>query len=199
MLIIMKTFFLSIFAVLTAMVVLAQTSEHLTFKGVPIDGPLNEYVAKMKQGGFECSGTDDGIAVLKGDFAGYKNCYIKVSTLNQIDLVYNIRVTFPDQDTWSSLFANYSDLKQMLTEKYAKPTDVVEIFDVSPFPRPIDDDEKMLIVKSDKCKYSALWKTNNGEIYLFIDHFGLSSCFVRLIYTDKINSDIIKEKAKEDL
>lgn len=199
MIAILRTSFLSIIAVLTAMVTLAQTSEHLTFKGVPIDGPLNEYVAKMKQGGFECSGTDDGIAVLKGDFAGYKNCYIKVSTLNQIDLVYNIRVTFPDQDTWSSLFANYSDLKQMLTEKYAKPTDVVEIFDVSPFPPPIDDDEKMLVVKRDKCKYSALWKTNNGEIYLFIDHFGLSSCFVRLIYSDKTNSDIIKEKAKEDL
>lgn len=195
----MKTFFLSIIAVLTAMVTLAQTSEHFTFKGVPIDGPLNEYVTKMKQSGFECSGTKDGIAVLKGDFAGYKDCYIKVSTLNQIDLVYKIRVTFPDQDSWSSLFANYSDLKQMLTEKYAKPTDVVEIFDVSPFPPPIDDDEKMLVVKRDKCKYSALWKTNNGEIYLFIDHFGLSSCFVRLIYSDKTNSDIIKEKAKEDL
>ena len=196
---ILRTSFLSIIAVLTAMITLAQTSEHLTFKGVPIDGTLNEYVAKMKQGGFECSGTDGGIAVLKGDFAGYKNCYIKVSTLNQIDLVYKIRVTFPDQDTWSSLFANYSDLKQMLTEKYAKPTDVVELFDVSPFPQPLDDNDKMHEVKLDKCRYSSLWKTNNGEIHLFIDHFGLSSCFVRLIYLDKTNSDIIKEKAKEDL
>ena len=195
MIAILRTSFLSIIAVLTAMVVLAQTSEHMTFKGVPIDGPLNEYVTKMKQSGFECSGTDGGIAVLKGDFAGYKNCYIKVSTLNQMDLVYNIRVTFPDQDTWSSLFANYSDLKQMLIEKYAKPTDVVEIFDVSPFPPPIDDNEKILVVKRDKCKYSALWKTNNGEIHLFIDHFGRSS----LIYLDKTNSDIIKEKAKGDL
>lgn len=196
---ILRTSFLSIIAVLTAMVTLAQTSEHLTFKGVPIDGTLNEYVTKMKQGGFECSGTKDGIAVLKGDFAGYKDCYVKVSTLNQMDLVYKIRVTFPDQDTWSSLFANYSDLKQMLTEKYAKPTDVVEIFDVSPFPPPRDDNDKMYEVKRDKCKYSALWKTNNGEIHLFIDHFGLSSCFVRLIYLDKINSAIIKEKAKGDL
>jgi len=69
MIAILRTSFLSIIAVLTAMVVLAQTSEHLTFKGVPIDGTLNEYVAKMKQGGVECSGTKDGIAVLKGDFA----------------------------------------------------------------------------------------------------------------------------------
>ena len=195
----MRTLFISFLAVIMSISTFAQTSEHMSFKGVPIDGTLNEYVTKMKQCGFECSGTDGGIAVLKGDFAGYKNCYIKVSTLNQIDLVYKIRVTFPDQDTWSSLFANYSDLKQMLTEKYAKPTDVVEIFDVSPFPPPINDDEKMLVVKRDKCKYSALWKTNNGEIHLFIDHFGLSSCFVRLFYLDKTNSAIIKEKAKEDL
>ena len=199
MIAILRISFLSIIAVLTAMVTLAQTSEHLTFKGVPIDGPLNEYVTKMKQSGFECSGTKDGIAVLKGDFAGYKDCYIKVSTLNQIDLVYKIRVTFPDHDTWSSLYANYSDLKQMLTEKYAKPTDVVEIFDVSPYPPPLYDNSKMLELKLDKCRYSALWKTNNGEIHLFIDHYGLSSCFVRLIYLDKTNSDIIKEKAKGDL
>ena len=105
----------------------------------------------------------------------------------------------PSYEGWSSLFANYSDLKQMLTEKYAKPTDVVELFDVSPFPQPLDDNDKMHEVKLDKCRYSSLWKTNNGEIHLFIDHFGLSSCFVRLFYLDKTNSAIIKEKAKEDL
>lgn len=38
----------------------AQNSEHLKFKGVPIDGTLNEYVSKMKQAGFVLEGTGDG-------------------------------------------------------------------------------------------------------------------------------------------
>ncbi len=52
----------------------AQSSEHLKFKGVPIDGTLSEYVSKMKQAGFQLIETDDGVAVLEGEFAGYKDC-----------------------------------------------------------------------------------------------------------------------------
>lgn len=47
-------------------------SEHLTFKGVPIDGTLSEYVAKMKSAGFKYLGEQDGTAILQGDFAGFK-------------------------------------------------------------------------------------------------------------------------------
>jgi hypothetical protein len=31
----------------------AQNSEHLSFKGVPLDGTLNDYVKKMIQNGFK--------------------------------------------------------------------------------------------------------------------------------------------------
>ena len=93
------------------MLTFAQKSEHLTFKGVPIDGTLNEFVSKMKQNGFTHLGTEDGTAILNGDFAGYKDCYVGVSTLKQNDLVHKIAVIFPDNDTWSTLSGNYFDLK----------------------------------------------------------------------------------------
>jgi len=92
----MKTFFLTFTIVLTTMLTYAQASEHLSFKGVPIDGTLNEYVSKMKQSGFTHLGTENGVAILKGDFAGYKDCHIGVSTLKQKDLVYKIGVLFPE-------------------------------------------------------------------------------------------------------
>ena len=57
-----------------------QSSDHLLFKGVPIDGTLNEYVSKMKQNGFTLTGTENGIAMLTGDFAAYKNCIVGVGT-----------------------------------------------------------------------------------------------------------------------
>ena len=65
------------------MLTFAQTSEHLSFKGVPIDGTLNVYVSKMEKGGFTLIGTEDGVAMLKGDFAAYKGCIIEVATLKQ--------------------------------------------------------------------------------------------------------------------
>jgi hypothetical protein len=177
----------------------AQASEHMSFKGVPIDGTLNEYVAKMKQNGFQYLGTEDGTAILNGDFAGYKNCHVGVTTLNKIDLVHKIGVIFPNQETWSRLFSNYSDLKQMLTEKYGNPNDEVELFDVKSFQLPLDDNSKMHQVKMDRCNFYTVWKTDKGEIQLAIDHSGFTSCFVKVVYFDKINSAIINEKAKDDL
>jgi len=193
----MKRFFLTFIFALTTMLTFAQTTEHLNFKGVPIDGTLDEYVSKMKQSGFSHLGTEDGTAILNGDFAGYKNCYVGVSTLKQIDLVYKIDVFFPDQETWSNLSGNYFDLKQMLTEKYGKPSGVVEKFDG--YSQPEDDKSRMHQVGMDRCKYYSIWKTDKGEIQLSIGHESISRKFVRLGYFDKINGDKIKAKAIDDL
>lgn len=193
----MKTFFLTLIFTLTTMLTFAQKSEHLTFKGVPIDGTLNEFVSKMKQNGFTHLGTEDGTAILNGDFAGYKDCYVGVSTLKQNDLVHKIAVIFPDNDTWSTLSGNYFDLKKMLTEKYGEPSDVVEKFDT--YWQPRDDKSRMYQVGMDRCKYYSIWQTDKGEIQLSIDHNNVTSCFVKLAYFDKINSDKIKAKAKDDL
>ncbi len=193
----MKKLLLSLFLVLTSLISFAQTSDHLTFKGVPIDGTLDEYVSKMKKSGFSHLATEDGIAILKGDFAGYKDCTVGVYTLKQQDLVHKIAVIFPDKDTWSRLSTNYFDLKQMLTEKYGKPSDVVEKFDG--YSQPKDDNSKMYEVKFDRCKYYSIWETENGEIQLSIEHNSVTSCFVRLGYFDRINSEKVKAKAIDDL
>jgi hypothetical protein len=193
----MKTFFLTITFALTTIFNIAQTSEHLSFKGVQIDGKLDEYVSKMKQNGFTHLGTEKGNAILNGDFAGYKNCNVGVSTLSQNDLVYKISVLFPEQDKWSGLSINYFELKQLLIEKYGNPTEIVEKFDG--YSEPKDDNRKMYEVKFDRCKYYSIWRTEKGQIKLAIDHSESSTCMVKLLYFDKINSDKIKAKAKDDL
>ena len=172
-------------------------SQHLAFKGVPIDGTLNAYVQKMKQNGFTVIGTEDGIALLKGDFAGYKNCTIGVATLKQKDLVSKITVLFPDQDTWSHLSSNYFSLKELLTEKYGDPSDCVEEFQTRVEPR--DDNSKMHEVKMDRCTYYTTYEIEQGTIQLLIAHNSVMSCYVMLAYFDKINSDLIKNEAINDL
>lgn len=154
------------------------TTQHLTFKGVPINGTLLDYVSKMKQNGFSQLETEGGIATLQGDFAGYKNCVVVVSTLKQKDLVHQIAVAFPRRETWSTLLGNYSSLKELLTEKYGKPSTEVEKFDDERYNRGEDDDRKMYQVKFDKCKYRSLWRTENGEIELSIEHNSVISCLL---------------------
>ena len=65
----MKKLLISLFVILYTTI--GQAQEHLTFKGVPIDGTLDTYVANMKKAGFTFIGENDGIALLRGDFAGY--------------------------------------------------------------------------------------------------------------------------------
>ena len=193
----MKKRILTLILLLTTVLTFSQTSEHLSFKGVPIDGTLNEYVSEMKKGGFTLIGAEDGVAMLTGDFAAYKDCVIGVATLKQQDLVSKITVIFPESNTWSSLSNNYFILKALLTKKYGEPSKNVEKFDT--YSPPDNDGDRMFEVKMDNCKYYATFETEKGSIQLSIDHNGVISCFVRLTYYDKINSEIIKQKAIDDL
>ena len=69
-----------------------EKSSHLKFKGVPIDGTLKEFTTRMKRKGFKSVGSDDGLEILQGDFAAFKECVIYVSTLDDKDLVSRISV-----------------------------------------------------------------------------------------------------------
>ncbi len=197
----MKKIFFALLFTLTITTPFAQvksdSSTHLVFKGVPVDGTLEEYVSKMKKSGFTHKGTEGEVAILEGDFASYKKCIIGVSTLKAKDLVSKIFVVFPDRDTWSSLSSNYFDLKEMLTEKYGKPSDCVEKFQT--YSEPKDDNSKMYNVQFDKCRYNTIYQTEKGNIQLSIEHDGINHCFVKLIYADKINSEAVKKQALDDL
>ncbi|MFT4603085.1 MAG: hypothetical protein ACI857_003272 [Arenicella sp.] len=197
----MKTIFSSILCLLIIASSFAQnnsdSNKHLTFKGVPIDETLNEFVSKMKNSGFTHVGTDNGIGKLEGDFAGYKDCIVGVATLKQKDLVSKITVIFPESETWSPLSYNYFNLKELLTEKYGEPSNVVEEFDSYSEPR--DDGARMRAVQMDYCKFYTTYETEKGSIQLSIDHDSGMSCYVALSYIDKTNGKIIREKAKGDL
>ena len=173
-----------------------ESNNHLKFKGVPIDGTLKQFVSRMKRKGFKYIDSDDGVVVLQGDFAAYKECIIYVSTLDNKDLVSRIDVQFPKQDTWEYLYGDYKNLKDLLTEKYGKPNTEKEKFE----DKYIDDDnDRMHAVKMDRCKYETRFKTDKGYIVLWIEHESVMSCFVMLEYNDQINSGIIKKTAKDDL
>lgn len=191
----MKKLLISLFVILYTTI--GQAQEHLTFKGVPIDGTLDTYVANMKKAGFTFIGEDDGIAMLRGDFAGYRNCTIGVVTLKSIDIVNRISVLFDSHQDWNNIYVNYSSLKEMLTTKYGKYADCVEKFEG--YSQPRDDNGKMHELTMDRCKFYTIWETDKGSIELEIIKGNLGSGMVRLSYWDKINTMSVQEKAMDDL
>lgn len=146
----------------------AATSNHLAFKGVPIDGTLNQYVARMKKVGFKHVDTENGAALLRGDFAGYKDCEVYVSTLAGNDIVSYITVDFPKEDTWEYLYGDYKSLKELLIEKYGQPSSVKEEFQGYKYSLETDKD-KMHKVRMDECKYETLLLRKRAKLY-----FGLN-------------------------
>ena len=191
----MKAKLLLLIPLLLPLTMFAQ-SEHLTFKGVPIDGTLRQFTSQLIQKGFTKIGSENGISVLTGDFAGYKDCSVVVTTMEKQDLVYMVAVKFPDLSTWSLLESNYTKLKEMLTTKYGKPSSCVEEFQHSYVS---DDCQRLHELQMDRCEYKTVFETEKGRIALTLGHEKFSSCFVLLGYIDGINGAIMNNAAMDDL
>jgi hypothetical protein len=84
----------------------------------------------------------------------------------------------------------------MLTQKYGEPAEVVEEFRNYRYVKNVV--LKFIYVSTGDCNYSTVFKTPSGEISLYLDHTDFK-CFVGLSYLDKINGEIIKAKAIDDL
>lgn len=173
---------------------------HLKFKGVPIDGTLAAYTRAMEAAGFRKIGSRSGVSILQGDFAGFKNCKVNVSTLSNHDLVCTIEVHLPLRESWGDIYADYSSLKSMLTKKYGKPTANKEYFQNMYVD---DDSSRFHNLKFDSCIYYATFTAPNGTITVRIDHDGegydYDDCYVSLTYSDKSNSNLVGQTAYDDL
>jgi len=190
----MKNKLLYLLFLIATSILFAQDKRHLTFKGVPINGSLKSFVTELQKTGLKYVSTLDGNAQFEGEFAGYSNCTVYAISKN--DLVFKVGVLFPDQDSWTLLSNNYFNIKRLLTEKYGDPIIVKEEFENS---YANDNNSKMNQVKFDNCRYYSSFMTLDGYIELSISNIGVSRCFVRLIYEDKINSDTKEQQIKDDL
>lgn len=190
----MKKLFITLLATVLLAPIFAQT-EHMKFKGIPIDGSLADFSNQMMQKGFTYLGTEDGSAVFTGEFASYKDCSIGVISSHSTKTVSKVGVIFPEHDTWAQLYGNYSQIKELLIIKYGEPAESTEMFQgyVSD-----DDNLKMHEVGMNQCKYNSTWETEKGTIRLEIanDNF---TCYVALHYWDKINTKAVRNSALDDL
>lgn len=176
---------------------LMEESNHMKFRGVPIDGSLDLFVKRMQRKGFDVVNKKGLSAVMRGDFADYTNCLLYVETLDGKDLVARIVVAFPVRDKWEYLHGDYKRLKDMLSQKYGKPYQCTEKFQNN-YSLPMDDGDKLQYVKMDRCKYESLFRSDKGEVVLKITQENLD-CRVALAYKDKLNGEAVRRHAIEDL
>ena len=172
--------------------------EHLSFKGVPINGTLKAYTAAMVKAGFKSEGTQDGLSLLSGDFAGFKGCIVGVSTLTNCDVVNRIVVLFPEKDTWASLMGDYEHLKSLLTTKYGEP-DVVQEYFTGYAGRTDSDAIKMSALHSEELEWYTIFKTELGNIEISVVSASYGKGMVRLGYYDKKNTETVTQSALDDL
>lgn len=189
----MKHFLLTLLLTFAVGIGYAQT-EHMKFKGIPMEGTLQTFTTKLKTKGFTPIGIQDGVSMLTGEFAGYKNCTIG-AVADKSGMICKVSVIFPEMEKWGDLERCYLNYKSMLTEKYGDPKDCVERFQNS---YANDDNSKKCELEVDRCKYYSIFSSDNGEIQLEITHKRFT-CYVMLSYFDNANQEKLRKQIMDDL
>lgn len=175
---------------------LLRAQEHLTFKGVEINGSTENFIRQMENKGFSILKNRDSRAVLKGTFSGKPNCLLLISTMEKEDVVSSVQVLFERELTWSALSNNYDTLKNMLTEKYGQPVEVKEHF-VNLYSE--EDFLKITRLMANDCQWRSAFETGVGQIVLYITYETEYGSHVVLEYKDRINCMKQREAAMSDL
>lgn len=159
-----------------------ETSKHLEFKGIPIDGTVNEFVAKLEKLGYILTEKEKDGAFLSGQFTGKEATIVVMGTMKS-STVSMVCVQLPKNNTWFGAKSEYMYYKELFTQKYGEPSRHREGFD-----RPYyeGDGYELSALSRGKCHYTSLFVVENGTIMISLGNGGRLSIF----YEDTINSKI---------
>ena len=164
---------------------------HLRFEGIPIDGPIEPFVQKLKEKGFKPVEKWEEMQCLKGTFAGKSNCQVFVLRNVKRDVVYRVVVCMPFRDNWEQIERDYQYLQRYYIKKLGAPDEFHSNFEV---PREVErNEDKWKLLCADKCNYTSTWEVDGGKIYLEMSHIEdeNENC-VRVLFYDKVN-DVVSE------
>lgn len=97
------------------------SKEHLKFKGLEIDGPLDNFYENLKNDIADLDGyVLDFAAILKGTFAGTRGCLFVISP-NSDNNVRDVMIQFPSSDNWDIVKNRYEEICSNMALKYGEP------------------------------------------------------------------------------
>ena len=175
---------------LVAICVMAQ--EHLSFKGIPIEGNMTAFCQKLKAKGFTSIGRDNNITMFRGDFTG-REATIGVKATGDGKNVFAVIVLFDSSEEWNILVSTYDYYKDLYTRKYGKPTISKENN-----PAHLDSNTALMAeVHQGTVVYGSAWEVTGGDIQLSIEKSsGVYEGMVMIRYRDSQN---VETKIQNDL
>lgn len=170
-------------------------SEHLTFKGIPIEGSMTEFCQKLKAKGFTSIGSENDLALFVGDFTG-RNATIGVTTTDDGKNVYAVFVFFDPSGEWNTLVNTYDYYKELYTRKYGNPT-------ISKEKNPAHSDSNIALmaeVHQGTVVWGSTWEVTGGYIELSIEKTSdFYEGVVVIFYRDSQNVETKILKDLEDI
>lgn len=166
--------------------------EHMTFKGIEIDGTTKEMTLKLKELGYiydEDASAVEGMPVFKGKFAGY-DAVITFTTYNEN--VYGVGVHYRDNlYSWPAIKERFDNLEKNLIRKYGNPAlTIKEIEEWS---------DELIAIRDREGQWMTRWNTDKGSVLLYVYvSQKLEPCVV-LGYLDSISMEKIQQQAYDDL
>ena len=176
-----------LFAVISLM-----AQEHLSFKGIPIEGSMTAFCQKLKAKGFRSIGSENNLTLFTGDFTG-RNATVGVTATDDGKDVFAVVVLFDPSGEWNALINTYDYYKDLYTRKYGKPS-------ISKEKNPALSDSNtalMAEVHQGTVVYGSAWEVTGGDIQLSIEKSsGVYKGMVMIRYRDSQN---VEAKIQNDL
>lgn len=188
----MKRITVTLMLFMVAICIMAQ--EHLSFKGIPIDGSVASFCQKLKAKGFTYSGRDGDVFSFTGDFAGCE-ATVGVCGMNNGENVYMVVVQYESSDDRIALVNSYNNYKDLYTQKYGEPIKSREsnLSDIN------SNTSFMYELSQGRIEYMSMWKLSGGIIGLSIDKSSNYEGQVIIVYIDKRNSDAKNQNRLDDI
>lgn len=156
---------------------------HLKFKGVEIAGSLNNFIIKYKfqNKNAKLLDSDDNKCYYEDLFCGEPGTVVGMSDKNVG--VFTVYFLSEEKEYWNGLIYLFDKYYNLLSDKYGQPYKKSKRF-LFPYNDGDIEGHEIYAIKNDKCDFYALWKVDNGNIYLTIT----TGCKVCLSYEDKIGN-----------
>ena len=171
------------------------SSEHLAFKGIPIQGSMTNFCQQLRTKGFSSIGRDNNLTLFSGDFTG-RNATVGVTATDDGKNVYAVIVLFDPSGEWNTLVNTYNYYKDLYIRKYGNPT-------ISKEKNPAYSDSNtalMAEVYQGTVVWASVWEVTGGDIELSINKSSdIYEGMVVIRYRDSQNVEAKIQKDLEDI
>lgn len=188
----MKKLFITLTMLFAIINTMAQ--EHLSFKGIPIEGSKTVFCQKIKAKGFTQMGRNNNVTLFTGDFTG-RQATVGVGATDDGKCVHSVVVIFDESREWNTLVDTYDFYKSLYTRKYGKPSAHREY-------NPSSQDSNISLMYElgqGTVTYASAWNVTGGTIELSIEKTGYSDGVVLIRYRDAQNVETKIQKDLEDI